>query len=102
MGDWCAWGLRNERDTLGLAREVIGMGCKRLIVLDLARVGTGSGCGTEELLQAIRTEFPEIELIAGGGVKAWEDVDSLGFSGVDAVLVASALHDRTITFPRPV
>ncbi|HEV3440051.1 MAG TPA: HisA/HisF-related TIM barrel protein [Gemmata sp.] len=102
IGDWGAWGLRDERDALSLARMVVQMGCCHLIVLDLARVGTGTGCGTESLLQAIRVEYPEVELIAGGGIKSWEDIDRLGECGVDGVLVASALHDGRITVPRPV
>lgn len=101
VGNWRAWGLENERDTVGLARRVTGMGCRHLIVLDLARVGTGAGCGTEPLLKAIRGEFPDAELIAGGGVKSWADVDRLGEAGADAVLVASALHDGTVRVPRP-
>jgi uncharacterized protein related to proFAR isomerase len=35
-------------------------------------------------------------------VKSWEDIDRLGECGVDAVLVASALHDGRIILPRPV
>jgi phosphoribosylformimino-5-aminoimidazole carboxamide ribotide isomerase len=102
IGDWRSWGLENERDAFGLAQKVIRMGCRHLVVLDLARVGSGSGCGTEDLVRAIRDEFPQIELIAGGGVKSWEDVERLGECGADAVLVASALHDGTITVPRPI
>ena len=102
LGDWRAWGLDGDRDTLQLARRVVAMGVRTLILLDLARVGTGTGSGTEPLLKAISAEFPEVELIAGGGVKTWADVDRLGEAGADAVLVASALHDGTITFPRPV
>jgi phosphoribosylformimino-5-aminoimidazole carboxamide ribotide isomerase len=102
IGDWRGWGLRDAGDSLGLARTVVQMGCGSLIVLDLARVGTGNGCGTDELLRAIRTEFPEIELIAGGGVKSWGDIDRLGKCGADAVLVASALHDGRLTLPQPV
>lgn len=101
VGDWQAWRLANERDALGLARQVVALGGNRLIVLDISRVGTGTGCGTDELLEAIRTEFPDIELITGGGVKTWDDIDRLGKAGADAVLVASALHDGTLTFPRP-
>lgn len=100
LGDWQKWGLANERDALGLARQVVAHGVRTLIVLDLARVGTGTGCGTEPLLRAIRAEFPDVQLIAGGGVRTWLDIDRLGDAGADAVLVASALHDGTITFPR--
>jgi phosphoribosylformimino-5-aminoimidazole carboxamide ribotide isomerase len=99
VGEWRAWGVRNSRDALGLARRVVELGCRRLIVLDITRVGTGTGSGTEELLRAIRGECPGVELIAGGGVKTWVDVERLGAAGADGVLVASALHDGTITLP---
>lgn len=106
VGDWRAWGLEHERDAIGLARRVIEQGIGTLIVLDLAKVGAGSGCGTEDILRALRGEFPRddwpaVELIAGGGVRGWDDVDRLGEAGADAVLVASALHDGRLTFPRP-
>ncbi len=101
LGNWSAWGLKNDRDVMSLVRRVVAMGAKALIVLDLARVGAGTGTGTEPLLRVIRAEFPEIDLIAGGGVRSWEDVERLGESGATGVLVASALHDGTLTFPRP-
>ena len=97
IGDWRAWGLRSSRDALGLARECVRLGCRHLIVLDLAQVGRGTGPGTYELLKAIRSEFPRIELIAGGGVNTEDDIEHLGECGADAVLVASALHDRRLS-----
>lgn len=101
VGDWRAWGLAGPGDGIGLAARAVGLGVRTLVVIDLARVGTGSGSGTEDLLRAIRAEFPEVELIAGGGVRDWANVDRLGEAGTDAVLVASALHDGSLTFPRP-
>jgi phosphoribosylformimino-5-aminoimidazole carboxamide ribotide isomerase len=100
LDNWRSWGLSDSHDIVGLARQVIAREVHTLIVLDLARVGTGSGCGTEALLRAIRAEFPEVELIAGGGVRSWDDVDRLAEAGADAVLVASALHDQTLRIPR--
>lgn len=96
LGNWQSWGLDGPRDVLKLARRVAGMGVKTLIVLDLARVGSGTGTGTEPLLHAIRNEFPDLGLIAGGGVRHWEDVERLGEAGATGVLVASALHDGTL------
>jgi phosphoribosylformimino-5-aminoimidazole carboxamide ribotide isomerase len=101
LGDWRNWGLAGERDVLSLTHRVIEIGVRALIVLDLARVGMGTGTGTEPLLRAIRSAYPDIELIAGGGVRTWEDVERLGEAGATGVLVASALHDGTLTFPRP-
>jgi phosphoribosylformimino-5-aminoimidazole carboxamide ribotide isomerase len=94
LGDWRGWGLDGPDDVLGLARQVVQRGIRTLIVLDLARVGTGTGCGTEQLLCNLRNEHTDIDLIAGGGVRSWEDVDRLGTAGANAVLVASALHNR--------
>jgi phosphoribosylformimino-5-aminoimidazole carboxamide ribotide isomerase len=96
LGQWANWGLEGPFDVLRLARRVVELGVRSLIVLDLARVGTGTGTGTEPLLRAIRNEFPDVELIAGGGVRAREDIERLGEAGANAVLVASALHDGTI------
>lgn len=101
LGDWRAWGLAGPRDAVGLAGRAVGMGVRTLIVLDLARVGIGNGPGALDLIRSIRTAHPEVELIAGGGVRDRADLDRLGAAGADAVLVASALHDGTLTFPRP-
>jgi phosphoribosylformimino-5-aminoimidazole carboxamide ribotide isomerase len=101
LGRWRDWGLDGDRDALGLARRAVDAGVRALIVLDLARVGTGTGAGTEPLLRAIRNEFPGVELIAGGGVKSLADVEGLGEAGADAVLVSSALHGGTLTPSRP-
>ncbi|MFO0825584.1 MAG: HisA/HisF-related TIM barrel protein [Gemmataceae bacterium] len=96
LGNWVAWGAEHERDALGLARRVVALGVQTLIVLDLAHVGMGSGCGTEQLLKSLRAEFPDVELFAGGGVRTLADVEQLGQAGANAVLVASAIHDGSL------
>ncbi|MDY3551749.1 HisA/HisF-related TIM barrel protein [Gemmata sp. JC717] len=101
LGNWRAWGLAGDRDALALTRRVVDMGVRTLIVLDLARVGTGTGTGTDELVRAIRAEFSDLDLIAGGGVRTWSDVERLGEAGATGVLVASALHEGTLVLPSP-
>ena len=83
-------------DPLAIAREAINMGVRRLIVLDLARVGEGDGTGTDDVCRRLAGEFPAVELIAGGGVSSAEDIRRLAGVGVNGVLVASALHDGRI------
>src|SRR5207248_1647001 len=90
LGKWDDWGAKHDRDAMAVARTAIDGGAKSLIVLDLARVGTGTGTGTEPLLREIRNKFPNVDLIAGGGVRTWEDVERLGEAGATGVLVASA------------
>lgn len=71
-------------------------GVRRLIVLDVAQVGLGQGPGTLPLCHAIHQRWPEIELVAGGGVRSLDDLAALADAGCAAVLVASCLHDRRI------
>ena len=84
-------------DPFDIARAAVGAGCTQLIVLDIARVGTGGGVSTLRLCEKIRHTLPEVSLITGGGVRGVEDLHTLQRVGVDGVLVASALHDGSIT-----
>jgi phosphoribosylformimino-5-aminoimidazole carboxamide ribotide isomerase len=79
-----------------LVRYAIRLGVRRLLILDLARVGRGGGTGTEALLAIVRDRHPEAEVSVGGGISTIEDVAALGRAGASAVLVGSALHDGRI------
>jgi phosphoribosylformimino-5-aminoimidazole carboxamide ribotide isomerase len=78
---------------LEIASIAIGAGIQTLIVLDLAAVGSNGGCPTLPLCREIRACWPHVELITGAGVRNELDVHRAIDSGVDQVLVASALHD---------
>ena len=78
---------------IDIAQIALRIGVRRMIVLDLARVGMDGGVGTEPLCRQLRCLSPQLEIIAGGGVRSAADLDSLARAGCDAALVASALHD---------
>jgi phosphoribosylformimino-5-aminoimidazole carboxamide ribotide isomerase len=80
-------------DADSIARQAIALGVRRLLVLDLARVGVGTGTGTEEICARLAADYPEVEIASGGGVSGIADLERLRRCGVRAVLVASALHD---------
>jgi phosphoribosylformimino-5-aminoimidazole carboxamide ribotide isomerase len=84
-------------DAEAIAARALDAGVRRLIVLDLARVGTGMGAGTEALCRRLRQLDGGLEITAGGGVRGPADLATLAASGCDAALVASALHDGRIT-----
>jgi phosphoribosylformimino-5-aminoimidazole carboxamide ribotide isomerase len=84
------------RDIDGLLEWVGSLGVGRLIMLDLARVGSGEGVDLE-LLQLVRTRVPMAELVAGGGVRDGRDLDALAAAGCDAALVATALHEGRVS-----
>jgi phosphoribosylformimino-5-aminoimidazole carboxamide ribotide isomerase len=95
LGDWAAWGV-SRASPLTLAGKVADAGVRRVIVLDLARVGGGQGTGTGPLCRSLTSAFPGLEVFAGGGVRGPEDVRDLEACGAAGVLVASALHDGRI------
>jgi phosphoribosylformimino-5-aminoimidazole carboxamide ribotide isomerase len=80
----------------GLASEAIECGARHVLLLDLARVGTGRGSGTKGLIAQIRASHPEVRVSAGGGISGMAEVLDLKNAGASAVLVASALHDGRI------
>lgn len=85
----------------GQAPEVIGAraadaGVGSLILLDLARVGSGRGVDCA-LVSRVRHAAPDVLLVAGGGIRGQEDIARLSDAGCDAALVATALLDGRLT-----
>lgn len=70
-------------------------GAQEAIVLDLARVGSGEGPDVT-LLGELHARFPEVELLAGGGVRDAADLRALAGAGTAGALVATALHGGAI------
>ncbi|MDX6687415.1 MAG: phosphoribosylformimino-5-aminoimidazole carboxamide ribotide isomerase [Baekduia sp.] len=77
-----------------LAR-LVDAGAREAIVLDLARVGSGEGPDVP-LLGELRSRFPDVELLAGGGVRHAGDLRALAGAGAAGALVATALHGGAI------
>lgn len=69
---------------------------KEVIVLTLARVGAGAGPDFERLAMA-RDRRPDCAVYAAGGVRGAADLTHLKRSGIAGALIASALHDGSLT-----
>lgn len=78
-----------------VAARAADLGARTVLVIDLARVGGGAGIDLE-MLRRVRAAVPEVQLLAGGGVRGAADLDALALAGCDAALVATALHDGRI------
>jgi phosphoribosylformimino-5-aminoimidazole carboxamide ribotide isomerase len=79
-------------EPLEIASQAVGLGVRRLILLDLARVGTDGGIGTEDLLIQLRARHPAVSVCVGGGIRGIDDVLRMKERGASAVLVGSAIH----------
>jgi phosphoribosylformimino-5-aminoimidazole carboxamide ribotide isomerase len=69
-------------------------GLREVIVLDLARVGSGAGTDVE-LFAELHAAF-DVQLLAGGGVRDVADLRALRDAGAAGALVATALHKGVI------
>jgi len=93
----CATGSRWETvDPLTLCRLARDSGVRRILLLDLGRVGRGAGVGTLPLLEALAALDPGLEITIGGGVAGVDELIALKKTAASAVLIGSALHDGRI------
>jgi phosphoribosylformimino-5-aminoimidazole carboxamide ribotide isomerase len=85
-------GIRPGETADRLATRAARAGAGAIIVLELARVGTGLGPDVE-LVTRVRAAAPGTVLLAGGGIRGSRDLKRLAEAGCDGVLAATALHD---------
>lgn len=85
-------GLSAERVALGAWEAGIGT----IIVLDLARVGRQCGPSLD-VIARVQTAVPGARVLAGGGVRSAADLHDLKAMGVAGVLMATALHQGTVS-----
>ena len=88
--------LWQQMDAMDIARTAVEIGYRKMIVLDVAAVGGGQGVWTLSLTKKLADEFPDLDIISGGGVRNVQDLNSLATAGCHFALVASALHDGRI------
>jgi phosphoribosylformimino-5-aminoimidazole carboxamide ribotide isomerase len=79
-----------------IVRQAIDAGVSSVVVVDLARVGTGRGLDLE-LGGRLKALSPSLRLFAGGGIQGPQDLVDMRGAGCDGALVASALLDGRIT-----
>jgi phosphoribosylformimino-5-aminoimidazole carboxamide ribotide isomerase len=94
LGAVAAWPAQGVE---GIAAHAVALGVGTVIVLDLARVGVGSGTGVEGLCARLTRACPGLAVYAGGGVRGASDLRQLRAAGVRGALVASALHDGLLS-----
>ena len=85
----------NDLRPLDVASRAVAAGVRAVLVLDLGRVGQSSGPDLP-LIQAVRSEMPGIEVLAGGGIRDDADLERLAAVGCNGALVGTALHGGTI------
>jgi phosphoribosylformimino-5-aminoimidazole carboxamide ribotide isomerase len=83
---------------LEVSRRASDAGVASVLVLDVARVGAGTGPDLR-LVGMLRRGLPAHELLVGGGVRNHTDLSMLANAGCDGALVATALHQGCALSP---
>lgn len=94
---WRARSNWHRQRPLELADDALRVGVERLLILDLERVGRRRGIGTESICRQVRERAPQAWIAAGGGIRGAADARAMTAFGCNALLVASALHDGSLT-----
>ncbi len=82
-------------DPMCLLSEFKAMGISKVIVLDLARVGSNEGINVNFLKKTLHEQT--LDVYVGGGVRDIKDLLELKDLGISGVLMATALHSGKIT-----
>ena len=80
---------------LALAVELEKMGVAQMVVLDLARVGSGEGVDLPFLKDLLSDV--DVKVLVGGGARDIQDLITLKNMGISGVLLATALHSGRIS-----
>jgi len=73
-----------------------GAGITRFMATDIRRDGMMQGVAIR-LYREIKSQYPDIELIASGGVSGWEDIQALKKMELSGVIIGKAYYTGKIT-----
>ncbi|GAB5409560.1 MAG: 1-(5-phosphoribosyl)-5-[(5-phosphoribosylamino) methylideneamino]imidazole-4-carboxamide isomerase [Balneolaceae bacterium] len=76
--------------------RMIDHGLKEILCTDISKDGTLSGPNLELYIE-LKYKFPEIRLIASGGVSNLNDLKDLDKEKIDAVVVGKAYYEKRIS-----
>ena len=73
-------------------RELLDLGVRTVICTDISRDGVLQGPNLK-LYQQLHSSFPELELVASGGVSCLRDVEQLRDSQIPSAILGKALYE---------
>jgi phosphoribosylformimino-5-aminoimidazole carboxamide ribotide isomerase len=85
------WLETTDESALDLARRMVEIGVRTLVVTNIERDGTLAGSDTTRL-HGLRVELPGVRLIAAGGIATLAEVRTLARLGLDGAVLGRALY----------
>lgn len=89
------WKEDSTEDLIPFLKKYIEMGVKNVLCTEISKDGTLAGPAIE-LYKDIMAQYPDIHLIASGGVSSNDDIVNLNNSGIPAVVFGKAYYEGRI------
>ncbi len=90
------WQDNSSINIVAFLRDYIQKGIEHVTCTDISTDGMLTGPNVE-LYKKVLLSFPQLHLIASGGVSNIEDLEELKLIGVDGVIVGKAIYEGRIT-----
>ena len=90
------WKEESNDNLVDFLKDYTAEGIERVLCTDISRDGMLKGPATG-LYESIMDEFPEMKLIASGGVSSIDDIDTLNKAGIPSVVFGKAIYEGRIT-----
>ena len=89
------WKEDSSEDLLPFLKRYIDAGVRHVLCTEISKDGTLAGPATA-LYRSIMEAYPDIQLIASGGVSCIEDIRALNSAGIPAVVFGKAIYEGRI------
>ena len=89
------WKEDSTEDLLPFLKKYIDAGVKNVLCTEISKDGTLQGPAIE-LYREVMEAYPELHLIASGGVSSKADIEALNRAGIPAVVFGKAIYEGKI------
>lgn len=89
------WKEDSSEDLLPFLKKYVDAGVRNVLCTEISKDGTLAGPAIE-LYQSMMAAYPELHLIASGGVSSIDDIKALEDAGIPAVVFGKAIYEGKI------
>ncbi len=89
------WKEDSAEDLLPFLKKYVDAGVRNVLCTEISKDGTLTGPAIE-LYQEIMDAYPQLHLIASGGVSSLSDIKALNAAGIPAVVFGKAIYEGKI------
>ena len=89
------WKEDSEEDLLPFLKKYVDAGVKNVLCTEISKDGTLAGPAIE-LYREVMNAYPDLHLIASGGVSSIDDIKALDKAGIPAVVFGKAIYEGRI------